>query len=157
MQVAEPHKELRFTRSAQALPFWIGAAICFAAIITLLAVSQYREDNPELPHPLWALVPLLLAWVLMRIALHCTRHAYLILSPLGLEIFPLFRPEKNMSMIYWGEIDSYDKDERSLTIHFNAVKTSGVRLDLGPIGKSQRPLLEKALQGRLGSKQSQQG
>lgn len=152
MPVAEPHKELRFTRAAQAVPFWIVAAVSAAAAITLFFVGLNRPDNPDLPAPGWAAVPALVCWASLRLAIHCTRHAYLILSPLGLEIFPFFRPAAGMRLVPWSEIHSVEVGKHLVTLHFNASQEAGVHLDLGPIPKARQPLLTKALQGRVSGK-----
>jgi len=149
MTVAEPHKELRFTRAAQAVPFWLAAAVCAVAALVLGAVSLYRPENPALPHPLWALLPLVLAWLCLRVAIRCTRHAYLILSPLGVEIFPFFRPVSGMQMVPWAQIAGAEVGERTLTLHFNEEQSAGIHLSLTPIPRARRPLLAKAIEGRL--------
>ena len=56
-----PEKELRFTRSGQAPAFWLAAAVFTCATVTLLACAMYRDVNPQLPHPAWAILPLALA------------------------------------------------------------------------------------------------
>ena len=73
--VQAPEKELRFTRSGQASLFWVAAAVLSAVGITLLATAIYRDINPRLPHPVWALVPLILAGGMVRLAVGLTRHA----------------------------------------------------------------------------------
>ena len=149
--VQSPEKELRFTRSAQAAVFWILAAILVACAVTLFASMLYRDFNPFRPHSLWALVPLALAVLAARIALKMTRHAYLILTPLGLEIFPFFRPDKGMRLVLWQEIHEAEMDRNlsRLTLHHDAEKTSGVHLSLAPIRKDRRALLAKAMAGRV--------
>lgn len=149
MPVAEPHKELRFTRAAQATPFWVLAAVAAAAAITLFTVGLHQDENPDLPSSAWATLPAVLCWASLRVALHCTRRAYLILSPLGVEIFPLFRPVTGMQMIPWGQIHSVEVGRHYVTLHFNADQEAGIHLDLAPIPKARRPLLGKALEGRL--------
>ncbi len=152
MAVAEPHKELRFTRSAQAVPFWIGAAVFGIAAIILVAVAFYRAENPALPHPLWAVIPLTLSWLCLRVAIRCTRHAYIILSPLGVEVFSFFNPTSGMQMIPWTHITEVEVGEHLITLHFAEDQSSGIHLSLSPIEKSKRPLLAKALTGRVKSK-----
>lgn len=147
--IESPEKELRFTRAGQAPVFWLLAAVCVAVSVTLLATSFYRADNPYLPRPAWALLPLLPAAWCVRTAMHLTRHAYLILTPLGLEIFPFFRPAQGMQLVAWHEIAAVDVVETSrLTLHHNAEKTSGIHLSLKPIAKPQRALLIRAIEGR---------
>ncbi len=150
-KIQSPEKELRFTRSGQAALFWVGAAVLAAVGITLLATSIYRHINPQLPHPAWALVPLVLAAVMARLAMGMTRHAYLILTPLGIEIFPLFRPSEGMRLVMWQEVDHAEVDEKTtrLTLHHDSGKTSGIHLSLTPIRADRRTLLAKAVIGRL--------
>ncbi|MGD7651599.1 MAG: hypothetical protein ACQCXQ_00190, partial [Verrucomicrobiales bacterium] len=119
--VQSPEKELRFTRSGQAVVFWLMAAVCLAVAVTMAASSLYRGENPALPHPLWAVLPLAACAGLVRLALHLTKHAYLLLSPLGIEIFPFFRPAAGMTLVTWQEIAEAEVDEggRLLTLHHN--------------------------------------
>lgn len=149
--IQSPEKELRFTRSRQATAFWLLAAVSTAAAVTLLATAWYRDINPAIPHPAWALVPLALAAGCVRLALRLTRHAYLILTPLGIEIFPFFRPADGMRLVTWQEVDSAEVDEAVglLTLHHDAAKSSGIHLSLKPIPADARALLAKAVLGRL--------
>lgn len=147
--VQSPEKELRFTRSGQAVLFWMAAAVLTAVAVTLTAIWYYREE----PHPLWALLPLLLAAASLRLAVRLTRHAYLILTPLGIEIFPFFRPASGMRLVVWQEVDSAEVDPgfTMLTLHHDAAKTSGIHISLRPIREDRRELLAKAVIGRAGA------
>ena len=151
-----PEQELRFTRSAQAMPLLLVAAILGGVAITMIATTYYRDINPDLPHPAWAFVPLVPAWLLGKLAFRMTRHAYLILTPLGVEIFPLFRAETGMRVVYWQEIDAVESDDRLtwMTLHFDAQKTGGIHLSLRPIPRSKRDLLLHALRERVAAKES---
>ncbi|MEI6674549.1 MAG: hypothetical protein WCO57_05175 [Verrucomicrobiota bacterium] len=146
-----PEKELRFTRSGQAPLFWVSSAVLTSVALALLACAPYRADNPTLPHPAWAIVPLTLAWAAAHTALRLTRHAYLILTPLGIEIFPFFRPSHGMRLVYWQEIDAaaLDPAHTLLTLHHNPEQTSGIHLSLAPIRHDRRHLLATAITGRL--------
>lgn len=149
--VQAPEKELRFTRSGQAVVFWLLAAFFAAVALTLCASSLYRDVNPALPHPAWGLLPLWLAVVLGRLAVGLTRHAYLILTPIGIEIFPFFRPAQGMSLLTWHEVADAEANPSCtlLTLHHNLEKTSGVRLSLKPIRADRRALLVKAVTSRV--------
>ncbi len=149
--VQSPEKELRFTRSGQAVGFWILSAVLTAAAVTLLATAIYRDVNPHIPHPAWALVPVGLAAVMARLAFSLTKHAYLILTPLGIEIFPFYRPAQGMQLVTWQEVTSAEVNEKftQLALHHNTEKTSGIRLSLRPIRADRRSLLAKAVIGRL--------
>jgi len=149
--VAEPHKELRFTRANQALAFWIIGAI-------LIAVSVFLGLTWAMGHPSfswWMALPsLALAALSIHLAIHCTRHAYIILTPLGVEIFPLRNAAENLHLIYWTELHGADfnADLTLLKLHHDAEKSSGVVLSLKPILEKQRPLLQSAIEGRLKEK-----
>jgi lysylphosphatidylglycerol synthetase-like protein (DUF2156 family) len=150
-KIQSPEKELRFTRSGQASVFWIASAVLTAVGVTLLATAIYRDINPEIPHPLWALLPFAFAAFMAHTAVSLTRHAYLILTPLGIEIFPFFRPSAGMQLITWQEIDHAEVDEKTtrLTLHHDAGKSSGIHLSLTPIRADRRTLLAKAVIGRV--------
>ena len=150
-KIQSPEKELRFTRAGQAAIFWLISAIGTAAGITLLATAYYRGVHPNLPHPAWALLPFLLSAGMARLAIHLTRHAYVILTPLGIEVFPFFRPAEGMRLIIWQEVYDAEVDEKTsiLTIHHDAEKSSGVHLSLKPIPVDSRTLLAKAVIGRV--------
>ena len=149
--IQAPEKELRVTRSGQATLFWISAAVLFTVGITMLATSIYRDINPQLPHPAWAFVPLGMALFMVRVAVGLTRHAYLILTPLGIEIFPFFRAAAGMRLVLWQEVNHAEVDENltRLTLHHNSEKSSGIHLSLTPIRADRRTLLAKAVIGRV--------
>lgn len=149
--IQAPEKELRFTRSGQATLFWMGAAVLAAVGITILTTAIYRDINPQLPHPAWAVAPLVLSGVMVRAAVGLTKHAYLILTPLGIEIFPFFRPSAGMRLVLWQEINHAEVDEKMtrLTLHHDPGKSSGIHLSITPIRADRRTLLAKAVIGRL--------
>ena len=60
--LSEPHKELRFTRSGQAVGFCVGGAVFAGIAVTLLATGYYRDVNPALPIPLGLLHARPLRW-----------------------------------------------------------------------------------------------
>jgi hypothetical protein len=158
-KLQSPEKELRFTRSGQATVFWLGAAVLTSIAITILATALYRDINESIPHPVWALLPLVLAVLLARMAVKLTRHAYLILTPLGIEIFPFFRPAEGMRLVTWQEIQLAEVNAQTtrLTLHHNAEKTAGIHLSLTPIRKDRRCLLAKAVIGRVSPAPSRNG
>ena len=142
-----PEQELRFTRAAQAVPFWMIAVLWVAATISLLVATYQRDLSPNL----WVILLLVPAGLFAKLAYRMTRHAYLILTPLGLEIFPLIRPQSGMRVIYWQEIDEFETNEAltRLILHFDAEKTGGIHLSLRPIPGARRELLVHALEKRL--------
>jgi hypothetical protein len=151
VRIQAPEKELRFTRSGQATGFWLVSAVLAGVAITLAATSSSRDINPFLPHPAWAIPPALLALLAIKVAIGLTRHAYLILTPLGIEIFPFFRPAHGMKLVTWQEVASAEVNPGNnvLTLHHNAEKSAGIHLSLRPIRADRRSLLAKAVIGRL--------
>ena len=144
--IASPEKEVRFTRAAQGR-MWLVLATLHGAIalgLIVLATQGTELEAPRLQGYAWtAAFPLLAAWAMFRLGVRCVRHAYLIFTPLGLEIFPLFRPEKSMQLLLWSEIHSleYDGPNTRLLIHYTAEKSAGVIVSLSPIVPAQRELL----------------
>lgn len=149
--INEPEKELRFTRSGQAVLFCILGAISFGAAVTILATGFYRDINTELPHPAWAIVFVCIGAASFWLAQHLTRYAYLILTPLGLEVFPFFKPSKGMQLVIWQEITGAEitEDKTLLTLHFNHEMTAGICISLRPVRRKLRSLLAKAVLGRV--------
>jgi hypothetical protein len=144
--LASPEKEVRFTRAAQGRLFLVLTAFLLALTlgVVVLATQGTEFEAPRWEGYLWtALLPLFGAWVMLRLALRCIRHAYLIFTPLGIEIFPLFRPEATMQLVLWSVIDSIECDPnlRRMFIHYNAEKSAGVMVSLAPILPAQRELL----------------
>ncbi|TAG09260.1 MAG: hypothetical protein EAZ42_07445 [Verrucomicrobia bacterium] len=149
--IQHPEKELRFTRSRQAALFAVIGAVMMGAAMTILFSASYRSINPNLPHGAWAILPFLTGVIALRFSSQLAYHAYLILSPIGIEIFPFFRAKSGMNLVPWGQIAeaNVDQAKQLLTLHFTSEKTSGIHLSLRPIRKESRCLLAKALQGRL--------
>lgn len=150
-KIKSPEKELRFTRSGQAAVFWLVSAVLATIAITMFVTSIYRDVNPRLPHSGWAMLPLVMAGLCARVAVKLTRHAYLILTPIGIEIFPFFRPSQKMHLVLWQELNHAEVDDKitRLTLHHDQEKTSGIHLSLSPIRADRRTLLAKAVLGRL--------
>lgn len=144
-------RELRFTRSGQARIFWICGAVFAACAMVLAVVALERESNPSLPHGLWACVPLLLSMASIWLAIRLTRHAFMVLTLNGIEIYPFLRPAADMRLVLWHEIHSAEVDDSLslLTLHFDADKTSGLHVVLVPVRKDRRRWLADAITARL--------
>ena len=144
-----PEKELRFTRSHQSILFWaLGIGLVLTAIgLGILAWWQLRN-----PPPWWlVLVPTLLAAGAFVMAWRLTRHAYVLLSPVGVEIFPFWKPVDHFQLLPWSSIESaeFSPDARWLTLTLAGYEDAKVILTLDPIKPSARPLLKKAMLGIL--------
>lgn len=88
----KPFKELRFTRSQQAVTFVIAGVVFVSIAGGLLVLWFSRVSGPN--SPWWALIPLTVAWFCFRLAVHLTKHAFLLLSPIGIEVFPFSGPRR---------------------------------------------------------------
>ena len=158
-QVAEPEKELRFTRLVQAMKFYILAIVCFAVSIVALIFAVQDGGVEDRLLNVWlcfSITMAILAFFCIRIGLHCTRHAYLILNPLGIEIFPFFRPRRNFRLIYWSDVEDveFTADGKQLLLHFNKEKSGGVVIALAPLAKTQQHFLQHAVIGVMQKRQS---
>ncbi len=142
--VKEPEKEIRFTRSRQAQVWFIIASLSTISIFIGIGFSLIPEPygTGDLKKYWYLLIPLILiSGISIKIAFFCLKYAYLIFTPLGIEIFPFRKPEKNLNVIYWSEINALEVDEKKITLHFNQEKTAGVVISLRPIAKKHLPLL----------------
>ena len=154
--ISEPHKELRFTRGSQATLFALFAAICGGASVAVTILNLLLED--PLVSWWWVLVPVPPSTIFLRLSLLCNRHAYLILTPLGIEIFPFFKPRENLQVLYWSQISEAEVNERNeLVIHLDENRSSGVVASLAPILPVRRKLLARAIAGRMQDKQPAAG
>lgn len=154
--VTEPHKEIRFTRSGQA-KFFGSLAGAFTGIAVVVALFAFRTDEALLPR--WAVAPpLAFGLVLGRLAFHCVRHAYLILTPLGIEIFPFWKPQEKLHVLFWSEIAHVEVDEErtNLTLHHNHERSSGVVISLTPVEQRKRPYLVRAIDGLMDKREGQE-
>jgi len=151
-KVEDPSKELRFSRGRQAFLFALSAILCFSVgviLLLVLATVYYEEGHlEEMPYARWWLYT---PWLPMIgfgwLTWYCLRHPLLILSPIGVEIFPFWRPVKHFHLIEWGRIHEIESDGRALTLHYNAEHNAGVVISLAPLSKKSRILLMQAAKG----------
>ncbi|MFC4994937.1 hypothetical protein [Rubritalea tangerina] len=149
--VAESHKELRFTRARQAAQFFLlSAFFLILAIGSAVALfASWGPDDPDYYRTLpYCLIPILPALLLLRLAHHCIRHAYLILTPMGVEVFPFFKPQQNLQVFFWAEIHEATITPNTLTLHTDAEHTSGAVITLKPLTPQQISLLQHAIEAR---------
>lgn len=150
--IAEPEKEIRFTRVAQAKFFFVLSVLFMMLCVSTLFCMfiNWGPWHADFKEYWWlSLLALIPAFICLRIAFHCVRHAYLILTPMGVEIFPFFKPQENLQVIFWSDIDHAEIEGNFLKLHANPEETSGTILSLKPIGEQNYLLLDTAIQGRL--------
>ena len=158
-KVDSPEKELRFTRARQAHLFF-GVAIlmfCVSLFLLLAAFPLFSSTNMKGPDetllasPWWALIPLPFVALFFWIGMNLSRHAFLLLTPIGIEIFPFWRPQKNLNVIPWPEVANahVTNDFKMLVIDIAGAGDSKVFVSLDPIPKDRLPLLAQAIDGRM--------
>lgn len=145
--VSKPEKEIRFTRSAQAQTFAIAGAIAVGVAATLYATAFEGTGSPV---PKWAFIPFLpLAAALFFLSYRCAKHAFLILSPVGIEFFPFFKPAQNFRVWNWSEFHHGEVIGKRLLLHFTEEETGGAVISLSPLTTRSRELLDTAIEGRM--------
>ncbi|QQL45590.1 hypothetical protein [Sulfuriroseicoccus oceanibius] len=146
----EPEKELRFTRSRQAAGFAAVGGLAMAGLI-VAAVNHWQAAATGLTPTIawWWMIPLaVVAAAGFWAAAFLTVHAYLLLTPLGIEIFPFWRPATNFRIIHWSEIKRLQIDEAPPHLTIDLKGGGGVVLSLAPLTHRSRTLLRRALEGR---------
>ena len=155
--IQEPEKELRFTRSRQAITF-VGAGLISLCILGFIWFQVYfnglenNQNGPLIFPILCSIILITMAVLFFLVAIHCTQHAFIILSPLGLELFPFWFPVKNFRMLYWSEINdaTINEDMNLLSIECN--NGSKIFISIKPIPTNIRSYLKTAIEGRMHEK-----
>jgi len=155
--IQEPEKELRFTRSRQAITF-LGAGLISLCILGFIWFRVYfnglenNQNGPLFVAILLSVFLITMAGLFFLVAIHCTQHAFIILSPLGLELFPFWFPVKNFRMLYWSEINdaAINEDMNLLSIECN--NGSKIFISIKPIPTNIRSYLKTAIEGRMHEK-----
>lgn len=152
IEAADPGKELRFTRSAQAAHFATLAVFCFCLSFAWLSLAfwpWHADGTPFLTNWWPALLPLPAFLVFLWLAIHCASHACIILSPVGIEFFPLWFPSENFRLVPWTQIARARAENGNLILDFPpAGSGGGIILSLAPLNATQRELLWHAIEQR---------
>lgn len=151
--VQEPQKELRFTRRRIAQFFGVLAMVSLLGVILVSYVVirlYFRDDEiPSVPSPWLVLIFGVLATASLRMMILCVRHAYILLTPLGVEIIPLYNPGKRMRVVFWPELKSAEIVSGKLILNLDTEPPESIRLSLIPLSKEQQSMLIYAIQGTL--------
>ncbi len=146
-------KEVRFTRSGQAVVF-IAVGVACVSLGAAFAVLGYRWPwhdwpDPLLPSPWLGVAPLAPALALFYAAGRLARQPYLVFSPVGLEIYPLWKPADHSQLVAWSEVATLAVQERPerLVIDFAQVKDAGIVIHLAPVARRARLLLRRTVEG----------
>lgn len=138
--------ELRFTRAHQAL---VMLAWSLGLLLAAVVAGACYYHNFLQPAWWWILVPALPALGFGWLAYTHLRHPYLVLTRVGLEIYPFFLPARNMHLVLWQQISQAAvTDAPPLLTLTRADQDDGkIFITLTPLPPRQRALLAKALTG----------
>jgi len=151
-ELERPQEELRFTRAAQGARWMLAGAVFFCAsgaLVWLRFVPWHADGTAALPglsFP-WIAAPLLPALFCWWVGVYCISHACLILSPVGVEIFPLLFPERGLRVVMWQEIRDARIEHGRLWLDLEEGR--GVVVSLRPIRPARLELLWHAIEGRM--------
>ena len=143
--------EVRFTRARQAVVWWLLAV--FFLLVPMLGTLMAILPSPwgaESLRSYWWLLPFFLgiSYGCGRLAVRCVRRAYLIFSPVGVEIFPFYDPANHLEVVQWSQIDHAEVKKSVLILHFDAAQTCGKVISLAPISRARRALVAKLMEER---------
>jgi len=155
--IQEPEKELRFTRSRQAITF-VAAGLISLCILGFIWFQVYfnglenNQNGPLIFPILCSIILITMAVLFFLVAIHCTQHALIILSPLGLELFPFWFPVKNFRMLYWSEINDAKINKEMNLLSIDSNNGSKIFISIKPIPTKIRSYLKTAIDGRMQEK-----
>jgi glucan phosphoethanolaminetransferase (alkaline phosphatase superfamily) len=138
--------ELRFTRSRQAVVM-MAWGLAFWLVAAGLGATYYHNFYRQAWW--WVLLPAVPALIFSWLAYCHLRHPYLALTRVGLEIYPFFRPSRNMHLVLWQQIARTEVTAHPATLTLTrADQADGkIFITLEPIHPRQRQLLTRALEG----------
>ncbi len=145
-------KEIRFTRNAQAVHFFMLALLFLCLGVTLYLVSLdvwTVSQEPLLQGSWYGLLTLPFIAGFTAAGIHLAKHAYMIFSPVGIELFPFFFPSKNMEVLYWSEVQDvgFTPDEKMLEITMTGEPERKVFIATAPLNRASRDLLGRTIAG----------
>ncbi len=138
--------ELRFTRSRQAMKMLAVGLVFWLASAALMATSYHNFNHQSW---WWVLVPAVPALVFCWLSWSHLRHPYLVLTRVGLEIYPFFLPSRNMNLILWQQIARTEVTASPplLTLIRADQEDGKIFITLDPLQPTQRRFLGRALDG----------
>ena len=139
--------ELRFTRSRQAVVSLACGLGCLLLSLGIFILHYQRFTHP--PVFFWGFIPLPLAALFLWLAWHQLRHPFLILTRIGVEIYPFFLPARNMHLLLWQQISRSEIlfDPPRLILTRADATDAKIFITLAPLVPRQRELLQTALAG----------
>ena len=148
----QKQKELRFTRSAQgSLLGILTAGFLCSALLGSAWAFRLRTESGELGLLSWLAIvtPIASASTSLYLSQWFTQRTYLLLSAVGIEVFPLRKPEENLEVFPWHEIQSAEVLNHPKALHLQLESKKEYRIPLTPLSPDAHQLLRTAIQGRL--------
>ncbi len=144
-------QEIRFTRNAQAVPFFIAALgfLCLGFALFALSWDIWVSLEPLLDKAWYGLLVLPFVAGAAWAGWHLAKHAYMIFSPVGIELFPFFFPSKNMQVLYWNEVKEIGltKDDAMMEVTLLGEHENKVFVTTAPLTRASRALLKRTIHG----------
>ena len=141
MQAPAAIRELRFTRNLWG--FLTLLLLALSLVNSYLIFSFYALYFTPFFLVLFGLCELSFLLLCAAVARYFLKYALYIITPLGIEILPLYKPRKNHQLIPWSEVEKYQRISPSKI----AIKTPAqtFTLSLRALLPSSRQLFFKAM------------
>lgn len=144
-------QEIRFTRNAQAAHFFVLALVflCVGMALYFLSLDLWKTEGPVFEQSWYGLLMLPLVGLAIWAGVHLAKHAYMIFSPVGIELFPFFHPSKNMQVLYWQEVEdlAITPDGKMLEVTLLSEGEHKIFIATAPMRQNSRELLAKTIDG----------
>lgn len=143
---ANASAELRFTRNQQALMPVLLALLCFLGAVFCCFYGIMNAEWGIAHEWKWFAAGFLLIALsvgLFMFAYRCLRHAYLILSPVGIEVFPLWKVDQHFRVFHWSEIKALYFDDAVIKIDLK--QGGGAVLTFAPLAEKAKKMAQQAL------------
>ncbi len=144
-------RELRFTRNRMGA-FLMAAGMMLGMAAVFFQIAGYAFAM-NMPIPVWLMqtVVIVAALLCLYLGYRCLRYAAIILTPLGIELMPFFRPRKTMRWYVWQQIQSAQLRGSRLILNLSGNATA--YLPLFSMTQTNRAMLCHALDQRLAALQ----
>lgn len=137
-------KEVRFTRNLQGAQFTVvGGLLALLGLLPLFALMRVLWRTGHIlfsQHAAW-MVCLPLGLALFYFGSQMLRHAYIVFTPLGLELYPFFKPKTNMQLLFWSEIEALSLSEDKRALEIALPNERKIFVSLSPMREESRLLL----------------
>lgn len=156
LAAASQGRELRFTRNSWGFQATLLGVFFWGIGLCILGTSFQEVFTQALPQDkadatrslIYTLIPLILGFVCLMRARWLLKHAYIICSPISIDIFPLKHAEKDLIVIPWGEIVHHGIKENGKVL-FLSTHEDTYTIPLTPLRPQSRYILAQVLEQKL--------